>query len=177
VLYPDESAKWRIQAVPRSPDSFESRKALPEPWRGLRDEELSAKTGVPGCIFIHASGFIGGARVFPGVPGCRLIVAQVMRTRRAPSSWRISPWRLDIFPHLHPSYCPPLVVSVELSYVSGCCGRGVRTPHCVMAPPRLPCERRYETEADPAVREAGPRCRSSPVPARDHSTSGPEGID
>lgn len=61
ILYPDESGKWRIQAVPKSPDSFESRKALPEPWRGLRDEELSAKTGVPGCIFIHASGFIGGA--------------------------------------------------------------------------------------------------------------------
>lgn len=60
VLYPDESGKWRIQAVPLTPDSFESRKALPEPWRGLRDEELSTKTGVPGCIFIHASGFIGG---------------------------------------------------------------------------------------------------------------------
>ncbi|KAH0444939.1 hypothetical protein IEQ34_025529 [Dendrobium chrysotoxum] len=61
IVYPDESGKWRIQAVPKSPESFESRKALPEPWRGLRDEELSNKTGIPGCIFIHASGFIGGA--------------------------------------------------------------------------------------------------------------------
>lgn len=30
VLYPDESGKWRIQAVPKSAESFESRKALPE---------------------------------------------------------------------------------------------------------------------------------------------------
>jgi uncharacterized UPF0160 family protein len=31
VLYPDETGgNWRIQAVPVSPDSFESRKALPE---------------------------------------------------------------------------------------------------------------------------------------------------
>ncbi|KAL8691184.1 MAG: hypothetical protein Q9218_003534 [Villophora microphyllina] len=63
VLYPEsasEGAKWRIQAVPVSKDSFESRKALPEAWRGLRDEELSAKSGVEGCVFVHASGFIGG---------------------------------------------------------------------------------------------------------------------
>ncbi|KAL8949451.1 MAG: hypothetical protein Q9222_004438 [Ikaeria aurantiellina] len=63
VLYPesaDQGAKWRIQAVPVSKDSFESRKPLPEAWRGLRDEELSAKSGVEGCVFVHASGFIGG---------------------------------------------------------------------------------------------------------------------
>lgn len=30
VVYPDESGKWRMQAVPATPDSFESRKALPE---------------------------------------------------------------------------------------------------------------------------------------------------
>ncbi|KAL9013666.1 MAG: hypothetical protein Q9173_001660 [Seirophora scorigena] len=63
VLYPESAnagAKWRIQAVPKGKDSFESRKALPEAWRGLRDEELSAKAGVEGCVFVHASGFIGG---------------------------------------------------------------------------------------------------------------------
>ena len=60
VLYPDESGKWRIQAVPESSESFQSRKALPAEWRGLRDDALSQKTGVPGCIFVHASGFIGG---------------------------------------------------------------------------------------------------------------------
>ena len=30
IVYPDESKKWRVQAVPVSPDSFQSRKALPE---------------------------------------------------------------------------------------------------------------------------------------------------
>ncbi|KAL8676231.1 MAG: hypothetical protein Q9186_007232 [Xanthomendoza sp. 1 TL-2023] len=63
VLYPESAtpgAKWRIQAVPVSKDTFESRKPLPESWRGLRDEELSAKSGVEGCVFVHASGFIGG---------------------------------------------------------------------------------------------------------------------
>lgn len=63
MLYPESGtpgAKWRIQAVPVSKDSFESRKPLPEAWRGLRDEELSAKSGVDGCVFVHASGFIGG---------------------------------------------------------------------------------------------------------------------
>ncbi|KAL8718254.1 MAG: hypothetical protein Q9225_004592 [Loekoesia sp. 1 TL-2023] len=63
VLYPESKetgSKWRIQAVPVGKDSFESRKALPEEWRGLRDEELSEKVGVEGCVFVHASGFIGG---------------------------------------------------------------------------------------------------------------------
>ncbi|KAI4172214.1 MAG: hypothetical protein LQ343_003649 [Gyalolechia ehrenbergii] len=63
VLYPEsasQESKWRIQAVPIGKDSFVSRKALPEEWRGLRDEELSEMAGVEGCVFVHASGFIGG---------------------------------------------------------------------------------------------------------------------
>lgn len=40
--------------------SFENRKSLPEPWCGIRDEILSELTGIPGCIFVHANGFIGG---------------------------------------------------------------------------------------------------------------------
>ena len=63
VLYPEsehEGARWRIQAVSVSIDSFESRRPLPETWRGLRDDQLSDVSGVQGCIFAHASGFIGG---------------------------------------------------------------------------------------------------------------------
>ena len=63
VLYPEnehEGAKWRVQAVSVSIDSFESRKPLPENWRGVRDDQLSEVSGVKGCIFAHASGFIGG---------------------------------------------------------------------------------------------------------------------
>jgi len=60
VVFPDSSKGWRVQAVPVSEGSFESRKALPEPWRGKRDEELSKESGIEGCVFIHATGFIGG---------------------------------------------------------------------------------------------------------------------
>ncbi|KAI5118865.1 hypothetical protein M0805_005309 [Coniferiporia weirii] len=68
IVYPDETASnWRIQAVPISPDSFESRRALPQAWRGIRDEALSQLTGIPGCIFVHASGFIGGNATKAGV--------------------------------------------------------------------------------------------------------------
>jgi uncharacterized UPF0160 family protein len=64
VIYPDETGgQWRVQAVPVSPESFESRKGLPEAWRGLRDDELSKTSGVEGCVFVHASGFIGGRSI------------------------------------------------------------------------------------------------------------------
>ncbi len=69
VLYPEgpnEGAKWRIQAVGVSGDSFESRKALPEAWRGVRDDGLDEVTGIEGCVFVHASGFIGGNKTFRG---------------------------------------------------------------------------------------------------------------
>lgn len=66
VLYPEKEepgSKWRIQAVSKDAGSFESRKALPEKWRGLRDSELDGALGEDvedGAIFVHASGFIGG---------------------------------------------------------------------------------------------------------------------
>jgi len=66
VLFPDARCTWRIVAVPVEPDSFVSRKPLPKPWRGLRDEELSKLLGLPGCVFVHAGGFIGGHNTFEG---------------------------------------------------------------------------------------------------------------
>ncbi|KAJ2700311.1 hypothetical protein FB645_005036 [Coemansia sp. IMI 203386] len=66
VLYPDTSNAWRVQAVPERPGSFKSRHPLPEAWRGLRDEALSERSGVEGCIFIHQSGFIGGNKTRDG---------------------------------------------------------------------------------------------------------------
>ncbi|KAF3760833.1 metal-dependent protein hydrolase [Cryphonectria parasitica EP155] len=69
VLYPEKptpGAKWRVQTVPVTKDSFESRKALPKEWRGVRDEELDKVSGVPGCVFVHAAGFIGGNKTFDG---------------------------------------------------------------------------------------------------------------
>lgn len=67
VLYEDDRSKnWRVQAVAVSPDKFESRKALPAQWRGLRDEELSKESGIPGGVFVHMSGFIGGNSTYEG---------------------------------------------------------------------------------------------------------------
>ena len=69
VLYPEgshEGSRWRIQAVPVTKDSFESRKALPEMWRGVRDEELDKLSGIEGGVFVHASGFIAGNKTRKG---------------------------------------------------------------------------------------------------------------
>ena len=69
VLYrekPAPDSKWRIQCVPSAADSFESRKPLPEAWRGFRDEELDGISGVSGSVFVHAAGFIGGNKTFEG---------------------------------------------------------------------------------------------------------------
>ena len=41
----EREKKWRIQAVGVAPGSFDSRKALPVPWRGLRDAELRCAAG------------------------------------------------------------------------------------------------------------------------------------
>jgi len=51
----------RVQAIPKDrPDNFENRKPLP--YKGLRDDDLSKASGVPDCIFVHSSGFIGGTK-------------------------------------------------------------------------------------------------------------------
>lgn len=60
ALFPDTRGGWRIKAVPVESGSFANRKPLPKAWRGARDEELSSVTGIPGCVFVHAAGFIGG---------------------------------------------------------------------------------------------------------------------
>ena len=62
----ERSKSWRVQAVSVAPDRFESRKALASQWRGLRDDEFSTATGIPGCVFVHMSGFIGGNQTYEG---------------------------------------------------------------------------------------------------------------
>lgn len=80
VLYPEsaaEDAKWRVQCVSVSESSFESRKPLPEAWRGVRDQDLdgvmaseaerAGQSKLPeGAVFVHASGFIGGHKTREG---------------------------------------------------------------------------------------------------------------
>lgn len=62
----EKDSKWRIRAVSASSDSFENRQSLPEAWRGVRDKELDSVSGIPGCVFVHAAGFIGGNVSFDG---------------------------------------------------------------------------------------------------------------
>uniref|UniRef100_A0A8C1BJJ1 Uncharacterized protein n=1 Tax=Cyprinus carpio carpio TaxID=630221 RepID=A0A8C1BJJ1_CYPCA len=66
VLYSDQSGHWRVQCVPAGLNTFQNRLSLLEEWRGVRDEALSELSGIPGCIFVHASGFIGGNRTQEG---------------------------------------------------------------------------------------------------------------
>lgn len=65
-LQDDRSKNWRLQAVAVSPDKFDSRKPLPLPWRGLEGNKLSEEAGIPGCVFVHMSGFIGANKSFEG---------------------------------------------------------------------------------------------------------------
>ncbi|KAK7915564.1 hypothetical protein WMY93_011325 [Mugilogobius chulae] len=66
VLYPDQNGQWRIQCVPAGLNTFQNRLSLLEEWRGVRDEALSELSGIKECIFVHASGFIGGNKTQKG---------------------------------------------------------------------------------------------------------------
>uniref|UniRef100_G3NUG1 Chromosome 12 open reading frame 10 n=1 Tax=Gasterosteus aculeatus TaxID=69293 RepID=G3NUG1_GASAC len=66
VLYPDQNGQWRVQCVPAGLNTFQNRLSLPEEWRGVRDEALSELSGIKGCIFVHAGGFIGGNKTQEG---------------------------------------------------------------------------------------------------------------
>lgn len=46
---------------------FRNRLGLPEPWRGVRDEDLASVCNIKGARFVHAAGFIGGADTLEGV--------------------------------------------------------------------------------------------------------------
>ena len=78
VLYTDQAGMWRVQAVTVEGTLFENRLSLPEEWRGLRDEELTSISGIKGCKFVHAAGFIGGNETFEGA----LEMAKVALTRK-----------------------------------------------------------------------------------------------
>ncbi|CAE8638952.1 unnamed protein product, partial [Polarella glacialis] len=66
VLYTDQAGMWRVQAVTAEGSLFTNRLSLPEPWCGVRDEALVSISGIPGCTFVHANGFIGGNSTYEG---------------------------------------------------------------------------------------------------------------
>lgn len=49
-----------MQAISVHKNSFENRVDLL--FKGLRDDELSKAAGIPDGVFVHMTGFIGGAR-------------------------------------------------------------------------------------------------------------------
>lgn len=58
VVFPGIDGAWRAIAIPPEEGSFAQKRSLPEPWAGLRDEELVAVSGVPGARFCHKNRFI-----------------------------------------------------------------------------------------------------------------------
>ncbi|CAL8107904.1 unnamed protein product [Calicophoron daubneyi] len=67
-VYPRKEGTWSAQAIAVSgEDQFKNRIPFPEPWRGLRDEELSAVVGLPGCVFVHATGFLAVHKTRDGI--------------------------------------------------------------------------------------------------------------
>lgn len=62
AVYPDRKRGWRVQALPYSPSNrFKNKITAPKVWCGLNDEQLDEATGLKGTIFVHRSGFTGGA--------------------------------------------------------------------------------------------------------------------
>jgi len=78
VLYTDQGGMWRVQAVTVEGTLFENRLSLPEEWRGVRDDDLTSISGITGCKFCHAAGFIGGNETYEGA----LEMAKVALTRK-----------------------------------------------------------------------------------------------
>jgi len=64
AIYQDQGGSWRVQAISKTETSFTNRVDLQ--WKGLRDETLSKASGIDGCVFVHASGFIGGNKTKEG---------------------------------------------------------------------------------------------------------------
>lgn len=59
VIYTDDTT-FRIYVMPIELGKFAIKYPLHADWRGLRDEELVKISEIPGCTFVHASGFTGG---------------------------------------------------------------------------------------------------------------------
>jgi len=54
--------EFMVRAVPLTPGSFDLRKPLKEAWHGVPDDDIERLSGIKGLKFVHANGFIGGAK-------------------------------------------------------------------------------------------------------------------
>ena len=53
---------YRISTIPINQGSFKFRKGIVQEWRGLELERLAEISGIEDIVFVHNSGFIGGAK-------------------------------------------------------------------------------------------------------------------
>lgn len=58
----ESGGSFRISTVPPTPESFDMRVPLRKDWQGIREKELQQACGFDDAIFVHNTGFIGGAR-------------------------------------------------------------------------------------------------------------------
>lgn len=58
VIYPSLEGGWKVEAVPITLNSFESRKKFPISWVGKTGEKLAIITGISDAIFSHNNGFM-----------------------------------------------------------------------------------------------------------------------
>jgi len=66
VIYPKQNS-WYIKTIPVEPGSFESRKDLPEKWKGLNGDEFSEKAEIPDGIFCHHKSFICSTKSYESI--------------------------------------------------------------------------------------------------------------
>jgi uncharacterized UPF0160 family protein len=65
AIYKASETDFRVQTVPITLGNFKFRKGLHEHWRGMEKDKLAGISGIEDIIFVHTSGFIGGAKSFP----------------------------------------------------------------------------------------------------------------
>jgi uncharacterized UPF0160 family protein len=58
MVYPRTTTGWTAKSTIKEVGSFEPRKAFPESWRGLKDDDLAQVTGIEGSRFCHRSGYM-----------------------------------------------------------------------------------------------------------------------
>lgn len=61
IYYTDKNNQWKVEAIPKRPESQESRKLAPEAWWGSGPRQMVEVTGVTDATFCHPSGFLFGA--------------------------------------------------------------------------------------------------------------------
>lgn len=97
------------------------RLSLPEEWRGVRDEALSELSGIKGCIFVHAGGFIGGNKTQEGaLEMTRRTLQAAARSPANGGSWR---FREDTFCSRDPSLERMARIQMFICYFATCLSR------------------------------------------------------